>query len=223
MPVFGRPKWCNFLTMHTPPIVLDIDNLCFAFSQHSLFTNLSAQIPPGVSLICGGDGTGKTTLLQLLAGAIPLQNGSLRINGVSVHEQASTYRSHVFWIDPRTTANDQVSATAYFKTLPASYPLFDKQALATVIDGLSLAPHIDKPMYMLSTGSRRKVWIAAALAAGATITLLDEPFAALDKPSINFLLDCLSDASSHQSRSWILAAYEPPGQVPLACVIDLGD
>lgn len=210
------------MSLLNPPAVLQIDDLYFAYPQRALFSGLSARIPPGVSLVCGGDGSGKTTLLQLLAGALPAQRGSLQITHLGLREQADAYRSHIFWVDPRTTAFDQMSATAYFKTLPAAYPRFDEQALAKLMDGLSLALHVDKPMYMLSTGSRRKVWLAAALAAGATVTLLDEPFAALDKASINFVLDCLDNAASHTNRSWVVAAYEPPGQVPLACVIDLG-
>lgn len=206
-----------------PPAVLQIDGLCFAYPQRELFTGLSASIPSGVTLVSGGDGSGKTTLLQVLAGALPAQKGDLQINNIRLRDQPATYREHIFWVDPRTTAFDHISAADYFKTLPFAYPRFDEKALADLIDGLSLVPHVDKPLYMLSTGSRRKVWLAAALASGATLTLLDEPFAALDKASISFVLACLQDVACHPTRAWVVAAYEPPGQVPLASVIDLGD
>ena len=78
-------------------------------------------------------------------------------------------------------------------------------------------------MYMLSTGSRRKVWLAAAFSAGATLTLLDDPFAALDRPSIAFTLAMLHKAATDPARAWLLADYQAPTGLSLASVIDLPD
>ncbi len=44
-----------------------------------------------------------------------------------------------------------------------------------------------KPFHALSTGTRRKVCMAAALASGAPLTLIDDPIAGLDKPSVTYL------------------------------------
>jgi energy-coupling factor transporter ATP-binding protein EcfA2 len=103
------------------------------------------------------------------------------------------------------------------------YPDWDEPLLDELIAGLSLTPHVEKPMYMLSTGSKRKVWLAAAFASGAAVTLLDEPFAALDKASIGLVLELLQDAADHPARAWVVADYEAPAQVPLVAVIALGD
>ena len=208
--------------MTTPPTpVLQIDGLCFSYPSCTLFNGFSANIPPGVSLIRGGDGSGKTTLLRLLAGELSADTGQLQINGVSLTAAPLNYRQQVFWADPRSEAFDQINALAYFKSVQDRYPLWDGLLLAHLVEGLSLAPFVEKPLFMLSTGSKRKVWLAAALACGAALTLLDEPFAALDRPSIRFILDLLEDASAHLSRAWVIAAYEAPGDVPLASVIEL--
>jgi energy-coupling factor transporter ATP-binding protein EcfA2 len=74
---------------------------------------------------------------------------------------------------------------------------------------------------MLSTGSKRKVWLAGAFASGATVTLLDEPFAALDKASIGFVMELLEEAAHHPKRAWVLAHHEAPGAVPLAAIIEV--
>jgi len=47
---------------------------------------------------------------------------------------------------------------------------------------------------MLSTGSKRKVWQAAAFASGAALNLIDDPFAGLDQGSINFVTQQLNQA-----------------------------
>lgn len=205
------------------PAVLQLDGLCFHYPQRQLFTGLSARILPGVTLVRGGDGSGKTTLLRLLAGAIPAKAGVLQVNGVALDRQPEVYRQHVFWANPLSDALDQITPMDYFKSLRRSHPGFDEARVDSLAEGLSLTPHLNKPLYMLSTGSKRKVWLAAAFASGAAVTLLDDPFAALDKTSITFVLALLHDAATHPNRACVLAHYEPPGDVPLALTIDLGD
>ena len=205
----------------TPLAVLRVENLFFSYPQRPLFTDWSARIASGVTLIQGDDGSGKTTLLRLLAGELPAHAGRLQINGIQLDTQPLAYRQQVFWVDPRSEAFDQISATDYFNTLAHQYPGFNAHLLAELTDGLSLEPHLSKPLYMLSTGSKRKVWLAAAFASGAAVTLLDSPFAALDAASINFVLELLESAADHPARAWIVADYAAPGEVPLATVIDL--
>lgn len=203
------------------PIVLQINGLCFGYPQRPLFSHLTFGIPAGVSLVLGGDGSGKTSLLQILAGALPAQAGELQINGVSLKEAPNAYLARLFWADPRSDDLDQITALDYFERLHLRYPGFDVARVSDLTEGLALGPHLHKPLFMLSTGSKRKVWLAGAFAAGAAITLLDEPFAALDKPSIGFVTELLEEAAQHPTRAWVVAAYEAPAAVPLACVIHL--
>jgi ABC-type multidrug transport system ATPase subunit len=203
--------------------VLDVQGLTFHYPQRELFYNLSLHVMPGVTLARGGDGRGKSTLLRLMAGDIKAQSGALAIRGVSLAAQPQAYLAQVFWTDPRTSRFDQITALAYFRDLRSRYPQWDETLLAELSAGLSLAPHVDKPLYMLSTGSKRKVWLAAAFASGAALTLLDEPFAALDKASIVFLRSLLKAQTMNPARAWVVASYEAPDDVPLVDVIDLGD
>jgi ABC-type multidrug transport system ATPase subunit len=126
-------------------------------------------------------------------------------------------------MEPRSEAFDQLTAREYFASLPAAYPGFDDTLLPSLTEGLSLIPHLDKQLYMLSTGSKRKVWLAAAFAAGATLNLLDDPFAGLDKASINFVVKMLNQLAEDPARAWVIALYEAPEGVPLATVVELGD
>ena len=135
----------------------------------------------------------------------------------------AAYRAQVFWMDPRSTAHDAEVAAQWLATTAARYPQWDAALLQDLCEALDLRPHLDKPLYMLSTGSKRKVWLAAACASGAPLTLLDEPFAALDKTSIRCLLGVLGDAAAQPQRAWVLADYVAPPGVPLAWQLDLGD
>ena len=76
-------------------------------------------------------------------------------------------------------------------------------------------------MYMLSTGSKRKVWLAAALAGGRALTLFDEPTGGLDAASIACLWRALGGIAQRADRAVVIASAERIDRVPLAATIEL--
>ena len=208
----------------TPPL-LHIDKLHFSHPQQALWQGWSADLYPGVTLLRGGDGSGKTTLLRLLAGDLAPQKGALVLQGVDGKVDPDGYRRKVFWQDPRAHALHDITGQAWLATLPARYPAWDASALAAHVKGWGLAPHLEKPLYQLSSGSQRKVLMAAALASGAALTLIDEPTAGLDRPSTLYLEQALARAAQSPTppRAIVVAHYEALDGVPWQQVMDLPD
>jgi ABC-type multidrug transport system ATPase subunit len=208
----------------TPPTVLAVKRLRFDWPQRpQLFDGLSFDIPAGVSLVRGDGGSGKSTLLALLAGALDATEGSITLQGTPHGTSANTdvHRKQVFWIDPQTQAHDALTPQAFWKLQARQFPSFNVALVADLAVAFSLEPHLEKPLYMLSTGSRRKVWWVAAFASGARLVLLDQPFAALDGPSCRFLRGLLQEAAQNHNTAWLLADYEAPEGVALQTLIDL--
>lgn len=203
------------------PVQLQAEALCCRFGDRVLFDHWSCRLGPGLTWVLGGEGSGKSTLLRLLAGEQHADAGALRLGAVDLQAAPQAYRSQVFLADPRTDAHDQISALDYLAGVQDRYRGFDSARVAPLIDGLGLTEHQHKPIYMLSTGSRRKVWFAAAVACGAPLTLVDEPFAGLDRRSIAFVCQVLADCAQDRDRIWVLADYEAPDQIPLAHVLTL--
>jgi ABC-type multidrug transport system ATPase subunit len=172
--------------------------------------NLSFTWPAGVSWICGDEGTGKTTLLRLLASDVQATAGKL-----------IAPQGDVFWVDLQDAAHDTTTVQACWDALRTPWPNWNQDLLQDLAKELDMTQHLDKRLNMLSAGSRRKVMVLAALASGAAVTLLDQPFAALDLTSIRILHELLHEAAEHPSRAWIVADYEAPSDLPLACVLNL--
>ena len=190
------------------PVV--VDALTFGWpGQPPLFRGASFTLPAGVAWLGGDDGAGKTTLLRLLAGALPAQAGVVRVQG------------DVFWVDPRADGCDALTPGGCFERMARQHPAFDHARLETLVTALDLVPHLGKRLDMLSTGSRRKVWLAAAFASGATLTLLDQPFAALDKPSAAQVGQWLQQAARDPARSCVVADYAPPPGLALSATLSL--
>jgi len=207
--------------MNHPPALLHARQLAFGWSGHPLFQGLDFDLPPGLSLVTGDDGCGKSSLLRLLAGELPPQAGHIGLEGGSLTPSSPGWRERVFWIDPDTRTHDATTATEFLRQQRHQHPRFSAEAAADLVDGFGLTPHLDKPLYMLSTGSRRKVWLTAAFAAGTDLTLIDQPFAALDGAAKGFLRELLQDVAGHPRRAWLIADHEAPAGLPLATTVRL--
>lgn len=201
--------------------VLTVEGLVFGYPTRPLFDRWRASFMPGLHLVCGGDGSGKTTLLRLLAADLPAQAGDLQLASLRLADNASAYRQQVFRTDPASNVFDDKTPVQWFEALRGVYPAFDMAQAETLLERLFLQPHLQKTGHMLSTGSRRKVWLAAALASGAAVLLIDQPFAALDAPSIRAATELLQQAGDSAQRVLVLADYEAPAGLRLAQTLDL--
>lgn len=204
-------------------VALQVQGLGFSYPGCAVFDGFGMQLPAGLALVMGGESRGKSTLLRLLAGDLAVQRGTVVLQGVDQQREPLAYAQHVFWADPRTAALDALTPRGWWQGLPQRYPGWDAGALQSHVQGFSLQDHLDKPLFALSTGSKRKVLMAAALASGAALTLIDEPVSGLDKPSATHLAQALSAAATAPGRVVLVAHYEPLPGAQWGTVVDLGD
>ena len=200
-------------------MLLHAHGIAFSYPGLALFRALDLRLDPGVTLVTGQ--CGKSTLLRLLAGDLAPQDGWIAAGGVRLDKNPVAYRHQVFWIEPATTAHDQRTPRELFGWLAADAWRLDIGIAEEVAVRLGLEPHLDKAIYMLSSGSKRKVWLAAAFASVASVVLIDDLFAALDRPSIEALSALLARAADRSDRAWRVAHYDVPPGVPLRATIDL--
>jgi ABC-type multidrug transport system ATPase subunit len=198
--------------------MLQVQGLRFAYPECALLQDVSFASPPGLVLVRGDESSGKTTLLRLLAGELAPQAGRITLLGQPL---AGARREQVFWADARSPEFDQAVAREWLDSQRPRYPHWNDAALTAHVEGFALAPHLDKPFFALSTGSRRKVLMAGALASGALLTLIDEPVAGLDKPSVAYLCQALTLTAAQPERVVLVAHYEALPGVPWQTVVEL--
>jgi ABC-type multidrug transport system ATPase subunit len=202
--------------------ILQIDDLHFAYpDQPALANGWTASIGDGLTQLYGDTGSGKSTLLRALAGVQPASGGQLRVAGVALDAEPEAYRRQVFFCEPASEAFDPLGVQACTALLGEGDAGFDQAEWQRLVEAFSLVPHLDKQMFMLSTGSRRKVGLAAALASGRPVVLLDDPVAALDARSIHGLWQAIGRRVAQPGRSVIVASSERITAVPLAACIEL--
>lgn len=203
-----------------PHPILEVCGLSGGPGDPAVFSSFDLQLPAGVSTLLGDEGSGKTSLMRLLSGDLPATSGLIRAGGTTT-PLVLPLASAVFWTDLRLPHHDAFTAVQYWTSLRPSLPNWSEEIESALVEALQLGPHLNKTLNMLSTGSRRKVGLIASLACGAMVTLLDQPFVSLDRPSIGHIQDFLSQASCAPDRAWLIADYENPERIPLASVVRL--
>lgn len=185
--------------------------------QPPLFDGFTFDLPAGLTRL--DLDVGKTTLLRLLAGELE-GAGDFVLNGRAW--RPADGRHDVAWVDPRHDAWDGCTPDEVKAAVQQRHPAFDEATWQQLVDAFDLTEHLHKTMHMLSTGSRRKVALAAALSAGAALTLLDEPTAGLDTPARDALAVALQDLAAQPRRAALLAAaWGLESQLPWAAVLEM--
>ncbi|KQT11239.1 ABC transporter ATP-binding protein [Ramlibacter sp. Leaf400] len=158
-------------------------------------------LPPGLVAVTGEEGAGKTRLLRRLAGDLERPPGPAQL-------------LDALWLDLALPGQDDLTPRQVWDALRPRCPRWDPALQEDLAQALRLAPHLDKKLSMLSTGSRRKVALVGLLASGATVTCLDQPFAALDAASAGVVRDFLAEAAGHATRAWVVADYDADPRLP---------
>ena len=154
----------------------------------------SRRVVDGVSLgvrrgeavgLLGPNGAGKTTCFYMITGLVPVDDGSIEIDGHDVSEMPMYRRSRlgVGYLPQEASIFRGLSVEANIMAVleiiePNKKARLEK--LDALLDEFSIAHLRKSPSIALSGGERRRLEIARALASDPTFMLLDEPFAGVD-------------------------------------------
>lgn len=152
-----------------------------------LFHELSFDLDAGQALrVAGENGSGKSSLLRMIAGLSPVESGEVLWNGRRIGALGEEYRRDLLFIGHANGTKDDLSSVENLRyALALAGVRVEGSALRGVLDqqGLGAAAHL--PARLLSQGQRRRAALCRlAFAQDKALWVLDEPFAALDAASV---------------------------------------
>jgi heme exporter protein A len=151
--------------------------------DRSLFTGVGVALDRGTLLhVQGPNGSGKTSLLRILAGLAQPESGRIDWDGKPVREQGDQFRATLAYLGHHNAIKDDLSAV---ENLIVSERLaggeIDEPGARAALAELGLGRHADLPTRVLSQGQKRRAALARlAFRRRCRLWVLDEPFVALD-------------------------------------------
>ena len=160
--------------------MLHISHLSADYGGKPALADINLTLDSGELLVVlGPSGCGKTTLLNLIAGFVPYQHGSITLEGRRV-EGPGADRGVVFQNEgllPWRNVQDNVALGLQLAGVDKTQR---RATAARMLKKVGLEGAEKRFIWQLSGGQRQRVGIARALAANPQLLLLDEPFGALD-------------------------------------------
>jgi len=150
-----------------------------------LFENLELRLAGGDMVqISGPNGSGKTSLLRLLAGLMQPTAGEVRLNGKPLNEQRTELARNLVWIGHAAGIKDVLTPEENLSWLSALHHPATREAILQALAAVGLKGFEDVPCHTLSAGQQRRVALARLYLDGPPLWILDEPFTALDKQGV---------------------------------------
>lgn len=175
--------------------MLSLHQLQCRRGERELFSGVELTLQRGELLqVEGPNGSGKTSLLRIVAGLSAAASGEIRWSNETIDELAEDYFRELLYLGHAAAIKDELTALENLNltlqlTGEAASPANAKQALSDA--GLKDRLHL--PAKYLSQGQRRRVALARLCISQRTLWILDEPFTALDVGAVSWVAQLIAN------------------------------
>lgn len=189
---------------HAMQPAVECSNLSLTRSGRPLFTDLGFSLMAGSLLIIqGSNGSGKTSLLKILCGIVPVEKGEILYNKNSI-EFTLRKTNNILYIGHKNGNNLDFTVyqqLTFWQKLKGEAELFD-----AAVEYFDLWPFLDTRISELSAGWQRRVALARMILIPSTIWLLDEPMSNMDSEGTR-LIQSLVQSRTEQGGVVIMSTH----------------
>jgi heme exporter protein A len=191
-----------------PPLdSVEAEGLACVRGGRPVFRDVSFRVKRGAALVVEGpNGSGKTSLLRLLAGLLAPAGGTISFSGAVDREERGKF---VGWLGHHDGAKPQLTPAESLRFFARLYGAA-ADAVPSLLELVGLARAADLPCQYLSAGQKRRLALARLKLCGRPLWLLDEPLASLDTSGKSLLLGLLREHLSAGGLA-VIATHDPLG------------
>ncbi len=180
---------------------LEIKNLEKKYKKNMVFNEIDFKFEQGITVLLGANGTGKSTLMNILATSLDMDKGDIYFDNVNAKENIKDYRSKIGFV-PQNPPNypcfkvwEFLEYIALLKEIPQNETPFE---IDKVLDIVRLKEVKNKKIKQLSGGMKQRLAISSAFLGDPNIIILDEPTVGLDPKERLILKEYLKSISKEK-------------------------
>ena len=163
--------------------MIQIQDMAFSYksSHKKVLSNINLQLNPGSIVgLLGQNGTGKTTLLNLITGQLFANEGVITLDGENVKTKSKSILQKLYFIPDELNVPD-LSLDNFIRLYSPFYKDYSQELMDECLREFDLKLE-KKSLNKLSLGTKKKVMICFAIATNVPYLLMDEPTNGLDIP-----------------------------------------
>jgi ABC-2 type transport system ATP-binding protein len=182
-----------------------LDSATVWFGPKVALTEVSCSFGPGVTGLLGPNGAGKTTLMRSVCGMLPLNAGTVRVDGLDPRTKREAQRAIA--LVPEDDADPGVlSARQLVRYTAALHGVRDRAAPERALAAVDLTSVADRHVGGFSKGMRQRAKVAAALVSDPRVLVLDEPLNGADPVQRKALIE-LFHRLGDEGRTVIVSSH----------------
>lgn len=162
-----------------PQPTVEVDSASVWFGQKVALSELSCSFGGGVTGLLGPNGAGKTTLMRAITGLVPVNQGSVRVEGSDPRRNRAVH-ARMALVPEDEAVPPGLSARQFVAYVADIHGVEDRDATERALAQVSMIDVADRRVDGFSKGMRQRVKVAAALVTGPAVLVLDEPLNGAD-------------------------------------------